>query len=346
MLHHSSNKAAKIFWLFLWVSCFAVIQIRVAYAGWPTTDDSTAKDKIAPLLRRGPVTADSFKQGIKSNTGANTNAFRGENNGARSQDAPQNAQTFKVFLPLIVGTGTVTPPVVRKKGIGLTYHQCADVTSMNAGWQYDWGDHPQSCRSDNVPMFWNNIGNLTTSYSSWIMGFNEPDLASQANLTPDQAAALWRQVEQKYPSAKMLAPVPSQQNPNWIVDFRNAYIARYGTAPRLDALAMHCYAWDANYCISYGQWFKNLATSWNIAKVWVTEFAFLTCNYQSVQQAGAEMVRFIDWMELDPMIARYAWFAARIQGTEDWSFPPECNTALVDFNSGQPTYYGQLYASK
>jgi hypothetical protein len=179
--------------------------------------------------------------------------------------------------------------------------------------------------------------------SEWLMGFNEPDLSSQANISASQAALLWRQIEQKYPSRKLVAPAPSGSNPNWLVDFRTAYLSDYGAPPRLDALAVHCYAWQASACIQFTQnYYEAWAKAWGVPEVWVTEFSFATTGPNTPSQSIREGQTFIDWIESDPLITRFAWFASKIQGIEAW-LPPSFDTPLIDWTSGKPTAYGNMY---
>jgi hypothetical protein len=258
---------------------------------------------------------------------------------------PKRAPTsqFYLFLPLAQGgTSVQTTP---KKGAALTYQDCSSAIAVNASWEYGWSPKPPNCAGiENIPMIWGagDVNATLGGNSQWVMGFNEPDSGSQANLTPAQAASLWYQIEQMYPDRKLLAPAPSGANANWLVDFRNAYISAYGTPPRLDGLAVHCYAWYASQCIPFVQQFESWASSWGVAEVWVTEFSFATTSPSSPSLSVQQAQTFISWMEGQPQVTRFAWFASKIQGTESW-LPPSFDTPLVDWNTGQLTSYGNMY---
>ncbi len=258
--------------------------------------------------------------------------------------APGGPKTiYQVFLPVV--QVNVTSPAPVKKGVPLTYNDCPSVLAMNASWEYAWSPNPPNCAGvENIPMI---SGSHEINYtlggnSQWIMGFNEPDSASQANMTPSQAASAWRQIEEKYPTRKLLAPGPSGANPSWMVDFRNTYIATYGTAPRLDGLDVHCYAWYAWQCTNHTQQFLTWANSWGVPEVWVTEFSFSPTAPSSPTQSLREAQTFITWMENDSKITRFAWFASKIQGTE-WWLPTTFNTPLIHWTTGQPTSFGNMY---
>ncbi len=262
---------------------------------------------------------------------------------APTRRAPSQGSYF-LFLPMLqASTGAPPVPSTPKKGAALTYQDCSSATSVAAVWEYGWAASPPNCASiENVPMIWgaNDVNAILGGNSDWIMGFNEPD--SQSNISPANAALLWRQIEQKYPSRKLLAPAPSGANPTWVVDFYNAYVATYGAAPRLDALAVHCYAWSASACITHTQRFETWANTWGVPEVWVTEFSISPAAPNSPNQSLQEAQSYINWMESDPMVTHFAWFASKIQGNE-WWLPSSFNTPLVDWNSGQLTSFGSMY---
>jgi len=271
-----------------------------------------------------------------------------------SADAPKPTPTpalrqpnnsHQLFLPFIIQPPGVPPPSAPKKGAGLTYQDCATATAVGAVWSYGWASTPPDCADiENVPMIWgaSDVNVNLGGNSEWILGFNEPDSANQANLSPALAASLWRQIEQKHPSRKLVAPAPSGAAPNWLVDFRNAYIAAYGAPPRLDALAVHCYAWYAWQCTAHTQQFITWANSWEAAEVWVTEFSFSPTAPSNPTRSIQEANTFITWMTGQAQVRRYAWFASQIQGNEWWSIPT-FHTPLVDWKSGELTTYGTMY---
>ncbi len=262
--------------------------------------------------------------------------------------APSSTQVqYKVYLPVILTASAPTPPPATpsKKGVPLTYSDCPTVGSVKGSWEYAWSATPPSCTGiENVPMIfgWYDINYTPGGNSEWLMGFNEPDLQDQANLSISQAVQLWRQLEQKHPNRKLLAPAPSGGNPDWIVNFRNAYISAYGAAPRLNGLAVHCYAWYASQCITHTLKFKNWATAWGVSEIWVTEFSFSPTSPSSPNQALQEARTFISWMASESKITRYAWFASQVQGNEAW-LSPYFVTPLVQWNSGQLTAFGNEY---
>ncbi len=256
--------------------------------------------------------------------------------------APRTQSPSQLLFPFVPSINSLPA----KKGVALTYSNCAGVDQLYVVWQYGWGPTPANCPGlENIPMIYNaaDVDATLGGNSQWVMGFNEPDFSNEGNLTPSQAAPVWRQIELKYPSRKLVAPAPSQLAPDWIADFRSAYIADYGTPPRLDALAVHCYAWQASVCIQFVQtYYEARAFSWGVPEVWVTEFSFAMTAPNTPSQSVQEAQTFIRWLEGESLITRFAWFASRIQGTEAW-LPTDVDTPLIDWASGNLALYGNMY---
>src|SRR4030042_2145427 len=100
-----------------------------------------------------------------------------------------------------------------KKGIAFGYLTEADMAEISEGmsWWYNWAVVPENGVKDVfegydmhfVPMTWNGLFNETSLrpfYEShpdakYLLGFNEPNFTTQANLTPREAAALWPKLE-------------------------------------------------------------------------------------------------------------------------------------------------------
>ena len=260
--------------------------------------------------------------------------------------APSN-QTYTVFLPFI---RAVAPPApTYKKGASLATgfeSECSGAQLIGAYWLFNWTQNPPtSCPGiESIPMIWDEtyVNSTLGGNSNWILGFNEPDAANQANLSITEAAQLWRQIEQKYPTRKLVAPAPSGDIPTWIESFYNEYKRLYITPPRLDALAVHCYAWAASECISHTQKFITWANNWGVSEVWVTEFAFATERLWYTTTALEEESAYINWMQTQSKVTRFAWYATK---GASYVFHPYFQTQLVNRDTGQLTSYGSLYTT-
>lgn len=221
-----------------------------------------------------------------------------------------------------------------KKGIGMPYADCRQLAALGIRWEYNWSGETWNCAGvENVPMAWAGVPSDVRGNSEWLMGFNEPDQPGQANLAPGTASALWRAIELRYPGRKLVAPAPSHLDPEWLVRFRDNYMAVFAKPPRMDALAVHCYLPTAVECIALVREYETWAREWNVGEIWVTEFSF----------TDAEQARdFISYLASDALVSRYSWFALWYRGNEVWSPPTEYQAPLVD-SQGNLTRWGAIY---
>ena len=128
----------------------------------------------------------------------------------------------------------------------------------------------------------------------------------------------------------------------WLEQFYAAYLTEYEKNPQIDALAVHCYANNVAQCIATVEEVIELADNWQVlGGVWVTEFAFWPTQGEEVSIALGKAREFLEWLGGESRVARFAWFAARIQGDEWWA--PNVAAPLVEFESGELTMYGVMY---
>src|SRR5574343_224524 len=244
-----------------------------------------------------------------------------------------NALTFvsPVYLPVV-------DSVPNKLGVA----GCGPCGALGCAWCYSWSPWPGApVGVERVPMIRDatnvNVTQLGGN-SAWLMGFNEPDLAGQANLSPERAAELWRELERKWPDRKLVAPAPSHLHPEWLVQWWVAYEERYGQPPRVDALALHCYL-SADNCIRLAQEYAGLAEVWGIREGWVTEFAFTPVVPNWEQQVS----EFVTYLEQSPFWTHYAPFVSRETcDNEFWDCATAGDPSLFD-RFGQLTEVGRAY---
>lgn len=225
------------------------------------------------------------------------------------------------------------------------------TSALKVHWMYSWGNVVREEIPDNVefvPMFWgkssvtdeniNRIKGLVEEGKvKYILGFNEPDGVTQANMTVDEAVELWPRLEE------IGVPIgsPATVNPDneWMVEF----MERAETESlRVDFIAVHHYAG-----LSVTNLINKLTTAhrnFGERPIWITEFAVADWNATSQANNRYSVAEIEDFMSqvlpaLDDIewIERYAWFS----GTN----PPLVNSSLFDDDS-QITSIGQLYASQ
>jgi hypothetical protein len=200
------------------------------------------------------------------------------------------------------------------------------ATTPGVSWWYDWSNagSGQATGIEFVPMIWgaNNLAGPIPSSARAVLGFNEPNFKAQSNLTPQQAAADWPQVEAlaKPLGIPLVSPAvnfcgsstdssgcsdPSVTDPyTWLKDFFAAC-----TGCEVDAVAVHWYNCDLPSLQGYIDGSSSLEGFVQFGKpIWLTEFS---CNGAStVAQQQAYMQAAVPYLEANPHVARYAWFSA------------------------------------
>ena len=226
-------------------------------------------------------------------------------------------------------------------------------TSPGIAWWYDWSDAvPKGAAAVPgiafVPMIWGsaNLAGPIPAGSTYVLGFNEPNFKAQSNLTPQQAATDWPQVEAlaKAEGIPIVSPAvnfcgsasntagcsdPAVTDPyTWLKDF-------FAACPgcEVDAVAVHWYNCDLPSLQGYIDGNASLAGFVQFGKpIWLTEFS---CDgTHSVADQTAYMQKAVPYLEANAHVARYSWFSAS----------PIPN-ALLENTDGSLTDLGKTYAS-
>lgn len=246
-----------------------------------------------------------------------------------------------------------------KRGVAYGHHSVADLAALSAGvsWWYNWDFQPdQALRGgaylkagvEYVPMIWGAASDRSAAQAAIgadataLLGFNEPNFGSQANLSAAAAAALWPQLED-IADAKALRLVSPAVNfcggdcqDTDPFHYLDAFFAACAGC-RVDAVAMHIYVGcspsgdnKAEWLIQHVETYKSRFSQ----PLWLTEFA---CNdAKNAAESQAFLEDAVAYLEAEPRIERYAWFSGRAT-----------NVANVDLlaDSGQLTALGQAYVN-
>lgn len=252
-----------------------------------------------------------------------------------------------LFVSSLAAAQTKSP----KRGI------CGDASPADLAtlapfvtWYYDWGVEPpavslgQLSGIEWVPMAWNAPSNLTDfknripAGTLYLLGFNEPNFKSQANMTPAQAAAAWPGLEE-VAAAKGLKLVSPAVNwcgdcvdgvSNDPVDWLDKFFAACPGC-KVDYIAIHSYAPGSEALRNYLTKFKKYNKP-----LWITEFAPWDPPKPDYEGVVTYMKEAIPILENDPDVFRYSWFATRVGSN------PDINLLAAD---GVLTKLGQLYVS-
>jgi hypothetical protein len=223
-------------------------------------------------------------------------------------------------------------------------------TSSNPGvsWWYNWSASGSGAAAgiSFVPMIWGSasLGASLPAGSQYVLGFNEPNFASQSNLTPMQAASDWSSVEgtAKAVNASIVSPAvnfcgsstntsgcsdPSVTDPyTYLKDF-------FADCPACDVdyVAVHWYNCDLPSLQAYIE--GNLDAGGGLQgfvqfgkPIWLTEFS---CDgSHSVADQTAYMQAAVPWLEQNPHIFRYSWFSASAIASAQLANPDGSLTTL------------------
>ncbi|KAJ8507118.1 hypothetical protein ONZ45_g10474 [Pleurotus djamor] len=207
-----------------------------------------------------------------------------------------------VFLLLNLSTFTLAHTALAKnskRGLAFAaFSSPNDILHANQStsaisWHYDWSSSPTSSavagsHIEYVPMQWGTRGIdgleglVRARGAKIVLGFNEPDFAEQSNLSPAQAAQLWKQYIQPLKSSlnvKLVSPAISS--------------ADTGIPGAL------VWEWFVEYL-------ERVHSTFPGKKVWVTEFAETSMDVNAVSTFMKDALPFLD---STPWIERYAWFA-------------------------------------
>jgi hypothetical protein len=246
-----------------------------------------------------------------------------------------------------------------KQGIASSKYLTSDpakLHKLNVSWAYDWSWRrpPRHTRGVQwVPMVWGAgavtrhvISALTADRrrgrATYLLGFNEPDDASQSNMTPVQAADLWPWLEST--GLQLGAPAPAVPDDGWLAHFMKLAGARH---LRIDFLAVHVYQ-DFTNPKAVGE-LKRLLLSLNAKyhlPIWVTEIGTIDLRARGIYMEHAAtyarakryMYAVTALLNSLPFVARYAWF------TDDGWDTPAWRVSSLFNGRNQLTRMGRAYA--
>lgn len=245
-----------------------------------------------------------------------------------------------------------------EKTVKLNNHHAA-LLEPGASWVYNWGATPGNpdIYSEDfcfIPMAWNanfdetKIRNWLRNHpeTRYLLGFNEPNFADQARMTPAEAAAAWPRLEAiaREFDVKLVAPALNFSSSQvggkvWgIYEWYDEFFRLYPAA-KVDCLALHCYMnwytateWFATEYFyhdlfdtaneNYGRYpylAKYLtdyrATNGHYPRMMLTEFCAWEADYlPDVEFQIDQMTQKVQKLEQSDLVEGYAWFLANPSG--------------------------------
>lgn len=222
------------------------------------------------------------------------------------------------------GTTTNHPATSTRKGVSLNPVDGASqaLVDSKASWYFNWASSTGSVTKPDgveyVPMIWG-PGSVTDEQlgsakreGSELLGFNEPDSGSQADMTVEQALDLWPRLQSTGMRLGAPAVASGADTPGgWLDRFMQGVEQR---GLRVDFIPLHWYGADfgPDAANQLSQYIQRVHDRYH-KPIWLTEYGLIdfsqaTPRYPSQQEetdfinSSTRMLDGLDYVE------RYAWF--------------------------------------
>nr|AIA99580.1 hypothetical protein [uncultured bacterium contig00100(2014)] len=232
-----------------------------------------------------------------------------------------------------------------KRGISTNFKitNMPDLLGPGVSWAYDWGDAYSELRWEALrrnkiayaPMGWNNVPNgkiaeHAKAGAEYLLGFNEPNLADQANISPAEAAKRWQGMLKLASDTglKLVSPAMCWGTSKFDgVDYGNpvkwfdAWLAQDGVSlDQFDAIAGHTYMPNTSGVKGFVRMFAKYNKPF-----WLTEFCHANNTISTDRNLQmAFMSEILTYLEADPQIGKYSWFM-------DTGYGNGGNSELIDW---------------
>jgi RNA polymerase sigma factor (sigma-70 family) len=198
------------------------------------------------------------------------------------------------------------------------------LAESGASWYYNWGATPNGITApasvSYVPMIWGtaNVTSVTLSQVSQeghvLLGFNEPDMSSQSNMSAAQALDLWPKLMATGMTLGSPAVASGAATPGgWLDQFMTGAKAR---GYRVDFITVHWYGGDfatGSAVQELESYLQAIYARYHLP-IWVTEFALTsysggTATFPTEAQQAAFLTAATKMLDSLSYVQRYAWFA-------------------------------------
>lgn len=279
---------------------------------------------------------------------------------------------------------------VSKKGLALGGDMSDKIklNKLNCSWYYNWSTEAFNNQLDegvaHVPMMWGDgddnkeaIQTMNTS-SNYILGFNEPDIEKQANMSFFEGVDVWNEYIKPLNMRKVSpAPAAPGGDSKWLRLFMSGgYICKNpwdgswglyddyedeatktwvdGESNSVDAVVLHYYRNQINL----QGLIDAVNTLWNQyhKPIWITEMSlfgikgtYTDFSYELPEKRKAiqdYLKGVVENLDNIPYVERYCWFPYDIDSTNDIdAFNGSGGTAMFDYKSGAYTELGKMYST-
>ncbi|TXL90061.1 RNA polymerase [Streptomyces sp. IB2014 016-6] len=196
------------------------------------------------------------------------------------------------------------------------------LADLGASWYYSWSSNPGSVAkpagTEFVPMIWG-ADSVTDAelarakeQGTHLLGFNEPDMTAQADMTVEQALDLWPRLQSTglrlgAPSVAYGGDTPG----GWLDRFMSGAAAR---GYRVDFIPVHWYGGDfGSAAAEQLRGYLQAVHDRYRKPIWLTEYALIdfaggTPRYPGEQQQIDFVRSSTAMLESQSYVERYSWF--------------------------------------
>ena len=197
------------------------------------------------------------------------------------------------------------------------------LIKSGVNWYYTWGPDHHGIASPRgvsfVPMIWG-AGSVTTATlgqvkheGRYLLGFNEPDNAGQANMTVARALKLWpRLMSTGMRLGSPAVATGAATSGGWLDRFMRGAAARHY---RVNFITVHWYGGDfvtSRAVAELKSYLKAIHSRYH-RPLWLTEFALIRFGAQTTFPSARQQAAFVtaatSMLRRLPYVQRYAWFA-------------------------------------
>lgn len=213
-----------------------------------------------------------------------------------------------------------------KKGAALWNQKGIKKSLKDSGvsWYYNWAATPNGVKApkgvDFVPMIWGKDSATKATLAKakkngkTLLGFNEPDLAEQSNMSVEEALDLWPKLQKT--GMRLGSPAVAwgaDQDGKWLDEFMKGAKKR---GYRVDFITLHWYGSDFRTKPATQQlksYVQAVRKKYPKKPIWITEYSLMNFGEGPRFASAAKQAAFVksstNMLEKLKYVEHYSWFA-------------------------------------
>lgn len=321
-----------------------------------------------PVYWRGDSIVNLSLSG-ETTDGATTKKFSADSSGStiKTEVYTNSVAKHEITIKATKGSETVISNprtvYVSKKGLAMgdDMGQFIQLKDLNCSWYYNWGTPAFNNSIDedvaHVPMMWgageDSLADMAAydGHCNYFLGYNEPDIDHQANMTPEEGIQNWSYLSNT--GKRLVSPALSTPSgpSGWLSTFLDQLDQT--TLKKCDAVALHCYGGITDV----SRLVNAVNAMWNTyhKPVWVTEVSIvgkkgLLSDHSYDNEPARKAVEkyckdVVEALDAIPYVERYCWFPYNVESYNEIDGLDGCGaTAMFEYASGKYTDLGYQYS--